>query len=232
MARSTSSGVPGHTELWAPLYPMTYDGNMVAPRTLIKRPGVPALRDPGFAYAYGNSYGGFVGQSFFTPDGAYWFSSGPSQTQNRFTVKVGRADDPTGPTFVLNPEGTSSYGYHPLGDGRLMVEAFRTVPERSDVYAVDPTTGTSRLLGEQGVVLAAGAWRALANLHRVDGRGDLTVIDVETDRATVLAYEFTQAALVERGPASDAVTPGARVVFDFLARFDSPYDGIWVATLP
>jgi hypothetical protein len=219
---------PGHTELWAPLYPMTYDGNMYVPRTLIKRPGQPALEIPVFVYGYGN----LVVQSFFTPDGAYWFSSGPSETQNRFTVEVGSADDPTGPTFVLNPEGTSSYSYHALGDGRLMVEAFRTVPERSDVYAVDPTTGTSRLLGEQGVVLAAGAWRALANLHRVDGRGDLTVIDVETDRATVLAYEFTQAALVERGAASDVVAPGARVVFNFLARFDSPYDGIWVATLP
>lgn len=193
---------------------------------------MPAVEIPGYAYANGTSYANFGGQSFFTRDGAYWFSSGPSQTQNRFTVKVGIADDPTGPTFGLNPEGTSSYGYRPLGDGRLMVEAFRTVPERSDVYAVDPATGTSSLLGEQGVVLAAGASRALANLHRVDGRGDLTVIDVETDRATVLAYEFTQTALVERDAASAAAAPGARVVFNFLARFDSPYDGIWVATLP
>ena len=168
---------PGHTELWAPLYQMTYDATVVAPGTLIKRPGEPALEITGPPTRTGSSYAGAsIGQSFFTPDGAYWFSSGSSQTQNRFTVKVGSADDPTGPTFVLNPEGTSSYSYYPLGDGRLMVEAFRTVPERSDIYAVDPTTGTSRLLGEQGVVLAAGAWRALANLHRVDGRGDLTVI--------------------------------------------------------
>ena len=34
---------PGHTELWAPLYQMTYDGTMDAPRTLIKQPGVPAV---------------------------------------------------------------------------------------------------------------------------------------------------------------------------------------------
>jgi hypothetical protein len=221
---------PGHTELWMQSFDPTRvneDGSWT-PGALIKRPGEPPVAVAISLASFSNPQG----QSFFTSDGQYWFSIVLSKTMNRSTAMVGTADDPTAPPVKLNPEGTATYGYRPLADGRLLIEAFRVAVERSDIYAVDPTTGASRLLGELGAVLAAGDRRVLANLHNVDGRGDLTVIDLETETATTLAREFASAAFVERGTSPDAVAPGARVVYRFQARFDSPYDGIWVAAIP
>jgi hypothetical protein len=81
------------------------------------------------------------------------------------------------------------------------------------------------------MVLAAGQTRLLANLHVNDSRGDLTAVDLATGQPTRLAAEFTMAAAVERAGA-DAVAPGAHVAYQFQARFVSPFDGIWVATIP
>jgi hypothetical protein len=229
---------PGHTELWIQFQPYSQVGpdRSRMHHVLIKKPGQPPLDVPielsGFS-GFGDSGVGPSGsQSSFTPDGKYWFSIGPSQTKYGFTASVGNADDPTAPTVKLNPDGTATDGYRPLADGRLLIEAYRTVQGRSDIYAVDPADGTSRLLGELGMVLAVGDRRVLAIQHDVDGRGDLTSIDVETGRASTLAAEFASVALVERGTGTDVVAPGARVAYQFRARFDSPYDGIWVATLP
>jgi hypothetical protein len=47
----------------------------------------------------------------------------------------------------------------------------------------------------------------------------------------VLAPEFALGALVEPQGA-DRVAPGTHVAYQFQARFASPYDGIWLATIP
>src|SRR5205823_2059439 len=117
--------------------------------------------------------------SYFTRDGRYWFSWKATSGQEKPALRVGLADDPAGPRFDLTPPETMAYRYRQLADGRLLIESFYKVLERSDVYAVDPATGASRLLGEQGGVLEVGNRRVLANLHVVDGFGDLTVIDLD-----------------------------------------------------
>jgi hypothetical protein len=169
-------------------------------------------------------------QTTFTADGRYWF---PTKTPNSpdSVVQVGLADDPMGPRFDLHPAGTTLVQYWELADGRILAPAFSTTATRSNVYVVDPATGQSQVLGEEGAVVAVGQTRLLVNQHILDNEGDLTVFDLGTARSTVLALEFTLAAFVEP-VGEDAVAPGAHVAFQFQARFPSPYDGIWLATVP
>jgi hypothetical protein len=212
---------PGHTEVWFPTsqYPQT--------TTLIKKPGAPAVEIPGSAFTYGDESTGQA--SFFTRDGTYWFSS-RGMPSERPIVQVGSADNPTGARFDLAPTG-NTFGYRRLADGRLLVSSFTADFLRNDLYAVDPATGESQLLGEQGFVVAVGHTRLLASLHVNDSRGDLTAIGLASGRATVLAQEFAMAAFVER-QGTDSVAPGAQVAFQFQARVGSPFDGIWLATVP
>src|SRR6185437_16971505 len=51
-----------------------------------------------------------LGASSFTADGRHWFSAVYDQA-NRSRVFVGPADDPTAPTFPVNPAGTGSGQY-------------------------------------------------------------------------------------------------------------------------
>jgi hypothetical protein len=51
--------------------------------------------------------------------------------------------------------------------------------------------------------------------------------------ATPLAREFVGSGYVQvRLGDPDAARPGAPIVFQFRARFASPYDGVWLTTLP
>jgi hypothetical protein len=167
------------------------------------------------------------GSSIFTPDGAFLFSRRPSS--DSYAVQVGSADDPTGPAFAL-PGGNLTQ-YWPLPDGRLLVGTFTSTPELINLYAVDPTTGDTRPLGDEGQVLAVGQSRLVVNQHLIEHEGDLTVIQLASGQATVLAPEFAASAAVEPLGSDDAA-PGAQVAFRFQARFPSPYDGIWLATVP
>ena len=205
---------PGHVELWLP------NDQTGPPATWIKKPGVDPIEVPGIAG---------VGATMFTPDGAYWFSQADA-TGNQPTV-VGSADDPTGPRFVAIPAHMVSGGTWQLPDGRLVLAAWNSTPELDDVYLVDPTTGDSHVVGEQGAVLGVGRTRLLVNQHIIHGGGDLTVFDVATARATVIASEFAMTAVIEPQDADD-VAPGAALAFRFQARFPSPYDGIWLTTVP
>jgi len=222
---------PGHAEVWfqASVY---YPDSPPSAVVWIKAPGKPAItvqRSADGLYDVTRG-GGF--QSVFTSDGAYWFSH-PLSMLGRPGIQIGPADDPNGTSFDFNPRGTYNLAYQPLADGRLLVSAYYTDFQRSDISAVDPATGARQLLGEQGTVLVVGQQRLLANLHMIDGNGDLTAIDLADGHATQLAAEFTYAAFVERQAGDpDAAKPGARVAFQFRARFDSPYDGIWVTALP
>jgi hypothetical protein len=211
---------PGRAEIW--LSGADY-GDGQAPATWIKRPGQPLVTVAPVA-------GGRTG-AIFSADGTYWFSTEVSDVKGRTEIFVGLADDPTAPRVRLNPEGSDSYDVRQVADGRFLVEAFYTTDARSDIYLVDPDTGESRLLGERGNMMTIGPRRLLAQLRSVDGAGDLAVLDFDGGGSTLLATEFAGAALPEpRG--SDLLGPGSRVAFQFRARFASPYDGIWVATLP
>jgi hypothetical protein len=213
---------PRHDELWF------FAGSQLEPAVWIKKPGQPLIGTPGMPYALAND---LSGDSMFTGDGAYWFSSRGVDDDFRPILQVGSADDPQGDRFDLAPEGTQPGGYWQLADGRIVTAAWLRNPDRSDLYAVDPMTGGTTVFGEAGRAVAVGQTRLLAILHVNDLHGDLTAVDAATGRATVLATEFALEAAVERSGA-DRVAPGAHVAFRFQARFDSPYDGIWVTTIP
>jgi hypothetical protein len=212
---------PGHDEIWFP------DGSYSDAKVWIKKPGQPAIMVSAMAISLPNEQGGI---SIFTGDGAYWFSM-RGMIDFRPIMQVGSADDPAGERFDLLPLGTFASEYWQLADGRILAPGAPGGAGRTDIYVVDPTTGASRALGEAGFPLAVGETRLLTNLRINEGRGDLTVIELATGRATVLASEFALGAAVERVGA-DAVAPGAQVAFQFQARFESPFDGIWLTTIP
>jgi len=169
----------------------------------------------------------------FTPDGAYWFSN--TMPYGRDSLwQVGSADDPAGPLFPVTPRGSQPTVYWPLADGRLLAPAWTSNPDRSDVYVVDPRTGDRVVMGEEGSVIAVGGTRFLMIQRVNEYEGDLTSIALATGQSTMLAPEFTLGAFVQP-PATDGgdpVAPGAQVVFQYQARYPSPYDGIWVAAVP
>jgi hypothetical protein len=169
----------------------------------------------------------------FTPDGAHWFfTASPPYANDTPLVQVGAADDPTGPGFVVNPGATSIFGVWSLADGRLLTALYTDFAPRSDVFALDLQTGESVQLAERGRVAAVGDTRFVGMFHfDPNYRGDLTTVELDNGRQTILAPEFAVTAFVEPQGA-DLVPPGARVVYQFQARTDSPYDGIWVVTSP
>jgi hypothetical protein len=215
---------PGHEEAWF------WGGSYSNPTVSIKKPGAPPIVIPTLAYGLSDNDRG--GTSMFTRDGAYWFSSRATPDQVPI-VQVGSADDPLGTRFDLLPIGARAFlsGYWRLADGRILTMAQHKNWPRDDVYAVDPANGDSRALGEAGFVMAVGQTRALALLHINDNRGDLTAIDLADGHGTVLAPEFTLGAAAE-AVGGDKVAPGAHLVYQFQARFESPYDGIWLTTVP
>jgi hypothetical protein len=213
---------PGHTEMWVP-------NDQSGPSTTwILRPGQDPAEVPGIAASLSNLQANGPG-SMFTPDGVYWFSQADALSNQG--LLVGRADDPAGPRFQLTPPHALEDGYWPLPDGRLVVKAWTKTPELEGIYVVDPATGDTRVMGEEGVLLGVGRTRLLANQHVLHGEGDLTVFDLGTGQGTTMAAEFGMAAVVQP-QGDDAVPPGAPMAFRFQARFPSPYDGIWLTTVP
>jgi hypothetical protein len=213
---------PGHDEVWIQ---QPRDGQQAGP-TLIKRPGASLGATP---VAAADDSVGLI--SWFTRDGRHWFSRGPQMGRNVQTF-VGDADDPAAPRYPLNAEGTEIWLYAQRSDGRLLIEVTYASAYRMDIFIIDPTNGAARLLGTGGRLLTWGERRAVANLRYNNESGDLTVIDIDSGESTVLAAEFAQDAVVEPSADGRPVEPGARVVFHFRARFESPFDGIWVTTLP
>lgn len=217
---------PGHTELWIPNDQSGPQGG--SSTTWIEQPGQDPVQVPGIAANLSNLQTNGPG-SMFTPDGAYWFSQAdPMSNQG---LLVGRADDPAGARFQLTPPHMLQDGYWPLPDGRLVVKAWTKTPELEGIYVVDPATGDTRIMGEEGVLLGVGRTRLLVNQHVLHGEGDLTVFDLATGQATPMAAEFAMGSVVQP-MGDDAVAPGAPMAFRFQARFPSPYDGIWLTTVP
>jgi hypothetical protein len=171
-------------------------------------------------------------QNVFTADGAHWFFTSSSFPTNTPLIEVGSADDPTGPGVPVNPEGTSLGGGWLLADGRLLTSVYTESQPRSDVFAVDLDTGESVQLAERGRIAAVGKTRFVGMFHfDPNYRGDLTTVELDSGRQTILAPEFAVTAFVEPQE-DDLVPPGAGIVYQFQARTDSPYDGIWVVNSP
>ena len=126
-----------------------------------------------------------------------------------------------------------------MRDGRWLVGVSATDYQRQDISIVDPVTRTSRAIASGGHLVALSQTRALAILNWESTRqaGDLTLIDLATAEQTVLAENVYEVA-VDPGttayvPATtERLSPGTRFGFLMRSRLDSPYDGLWVATLP
>lgn len=211
---------PGHDEAWF----FTFSSQQ--PSLSIRRPGGFAVDLPVLPTVLADDR---WFDSIFTADGAWWFSS-PFPQGTSGDVLVGSADDPLGPRFQVAPPATVLSVYSLLADGRILVPTWTSSPDRNNLYAVDPRTGDTSVLGEQGLLLAVGQTRLLVNQHVVEHEGDLTVVQLAGGQ-TVLAPEFTVAA-VTQPVGADRVAPGAPLAFSFVARFPSDYDGVWLTTVP
>ena len=174
--------------------------------------------------------------SFFTRDGSYVFSRRPGRPGTPGAAQIGSADDPTGPRVDVIAAGSSLLGYWLVADGRLVTAARYSInSNRGELRVINPapTRGESRILATEATALAVGQRRVLATVHGVDGFGDLRVIDLDSGASTLFGTEFVGMAFSEpREPGPELVTPGSHVAFQFEGRFASPYDGIWVATVP
>jgi len=214
---------PGHTEVW--LRTTNWDGQA----TFIKEPGKPLREVPAIvaAYAAGEN------TTIFNRDGSRFYLVAPPDGATPPTVFAGDADDPSGTRLPLNPPGTRFSQHRELTDGRLVIEAFYVGGDRNDIYLVDPRDGATRLLGKDGGVVATGATRIIAMTHRVDQAGDLEVIQLDGGGAVPLAKEFARTPYLQPPLGDeDPTRPGTKIVYQFRARFPSPYDGFWLTDLP
>jgi hypothetical protein len=203
---------PGHGQLWGS------EGGEGALSVWVVTPGNPPITVEGVAL------------SGFSEDGAYWFGISDF-TSSTPALTVGLADDPTGARFPYNPPGTALEGQWGLPDGRLLLSADVNNVQRADAIVVDPRTGDRRVLAERGEVAAVGQTRFIGMYHFETGRGDLTAVELDSGKATILAPEFTVTAFAEP-QGTDLVAPGTRLLYQFQARTPSPWDGIWLTNCP
>jgi hypothetical protein len=223
---------PGHDEIW--LYAYTDP-----PRFAIWKPGASYLVQEGDLAQVYQSLDGRM--SMFTRDGRHWFSYEHVMVGNlaMALLYVGSADDVTAPRMLLHPQGTVVSALWETSDGRLLVGASTLDYKRQDIYLVDADARTSRAIASGGHLVAIGRTRVLALLNWELSRltGDLTLIDLATGEATVLAQDV-YAVAVDPGKSADVpldadrLAPGTRVAFLTRNRLASPYDGLWVASLP
>jgi hypothetical protein len=212
---------PGKSELWIPL-----DGYPEAFAVWRMGEGIKMLNKDVFLQL-----------GMFTPDGKYWFST--NYQGHLWTEYVGSTENLEAPLLPLNPPGTSLSNLWQTGDGRFLVGASTTEWDRQDLTLIDPDTGVTQAIGNNGHLVAVSATRALALLNWEPARstGDLTLIDLTTGAQTLLAQDV-YAATLDPGTSADTSkpfdhpAPGARVAFLCRNRLESPYDGLWMAELP
>lgn len=175
------------------------------------------------------------GQWPFTADGRFLLTHSTAAQTDKPTIILRAADDPGTELLTLNPAGTGVQDVRQLPDGRLIVSDWITDGNRADIYLVDGDAGTMTPLGHGGNVVATGATRILARLDWLTGggSGDLSLIDLATG-ATTLVAENVHAVAVEApaSPGADPLAPGTRIAFISRNRVASPYDGLWIASLP
>jgi len=212
---------PGHDELWGTCF--SQDGTGIeAFFIVVKKPGQPLVTIPS-AYL-----------SRFTPDGAYWISPSRSLDDVIAEEVIGLADDPTGPRRPLVPKANSLVDVWPTGDGRVLVTSETDPNDQFHQYyaqVVDPNGGGTEFVGQRGYFAAVGTTHALGLFDVSFERGDLKSFDFATGKTTLLAPEFARAAVTDQA-AGDNYSPGARIVYQFQARFPSPWDGLWLTPSP
>lgn len=214
--------VPAASVAWRPhrnqLWAWTYD-NAEQEVISIVTPGSPTVTVTGTRF------------EGFSDSGTYWFSTVTSPNKSEQALDVGVADDPMGPRFHCNPPETFLIDRAELPDGRVLGSFYGKDVQRADVITVDPRTGERHVLAEAGRIAALGQTRFMGMFRFQEGRGDLTAVNLETGRSTVLAPEFTVTAFAEP-QGQDLLAPGARIIYQFQARSASPYDGIWLVNAP
>src|SRR3954465_2606408 len=214
---------PRHDEAWIVTFA----------RVIVWRPGIGFTEVPAARVAFPGLIDA-SGPSPFTSDGDRFFAYGPegNDPSTQFVrIYLASADDPRGPRLRLNGPGTALNEVRSLAEGQLLIRTWTTLPERGDILVVDPRLGTIRPIATGGTVTAVGAGRALALLRIVEraGSGDLTLLDLATGAHTLLAENVTSVAL---DPGPNPVAPGAPIAFIVRNRLASPYDGLWLGTLP
>lgn len=171
----------------------------------------------------------------FTPDGRFVITTPAPQHADDPPVMVRDADAPAVPLLTLNPPGTTLADVRQLPDGRLVVSDAIADLSRGDLYVVDPSAGTMQAIGHGGRLVATGQTRVLALLDWEAGgsSGSLSLIDLATGTTTVLA-QAVHAVSIEAPPTAggDRLGPGTRVAYLSQNRVSSPYDGLWVTSLP
>lgn len=213
---------PGHDEIWSSSYDENQPGLAGASLTIVT-PGQPSVTVPG---VYPNG---------FDQTGTYWLSRSTPPDQLVSSDLVGLADDPTGPRYHAVPEGSSLELCQITADGRLVVGSYTSVDDFriTDYQIVDPRNGATNTLALRGFLSALGNTRLLGIFHYTFERGDLTSVDFATGHQTIVAGEFAMAAIADTGPSdADPFAPGASVVYQFRARYDSPWSGLWLTTVP
>jgi len=240
-APSASLGVesqwrPGHDELWFALGPYAaYFGVWAAG---VSPSSYTSVVDKGslstFPWADGR-------KSTFTSDGAFVVLVEHRLKDNVgiTTFSIGPADNLAAPRTVLNPEGFDLKSLWETTDGRVLAGVGEWNSDRQDILLVDPSNGSSRLVGAGGHVVTVGKTRMLALLNWESARlaGDLMLVDLATGSQTVLAESVYAVALdpasfADVSPDADRLAPGTRVAYLVRDRLESPYDGLWVARLP
>jgi hypothetical protein len=164
----------------------------------------------------------------FTSDGRYWLYTNRTRTEAR------APDDPAAPGYVVNPPGSRLERVDTLADGQLLVQANVATADRFDIFVVDPVAQTSRPIAQGGFVAAIGRTRVLAMLKVVTSAssGDLSIVDLETGATTLLAENAFRFAVEPAAAGADPLAPGLRVLALVRNRISSPYDGVWLSTLP
>ncbi|HEY4188352.1 MAG TPA: hypothetical protein VGP07_24980 [Polyangia bacterium] len=229
---------PGRDELWlvgAPLDPTQSDSSNTAEASFWRwQPGM----DPEMVLTEQLPFSPITSDTTtwpFTPDGRYLLTVPAISQNDKPTVSLRATDDPATELLALNPTGTGVQDVRQLPDGRLIVSDWITDGSHADIYLVDPDARTMRPLGHGGKVVATGATRILALLDWVatGGSGSLSLIDVATGATTLLAENVHTVAVEQPVTAGgDVLAPGTRVAYVARNRVASPYDGLWLTSLP
>jgi hypothetical protein len=219
---------PGTSEVW------TTTNDQYGNSTLwVVTPGSPAVSAPNRSLVPESSPN-TEEYTTFTPDGAYYFFVTFNVDGHPSGIKVADARDPTAAGVTLDTSAMTIGPLWTLPDDRLLASVYTRSDDyqlRGDAVLFDPRTGDSRVLGESGRIAAVGQTRVMGMFHFRENRGDLTVADVDSGSQTVLAPEFAVTAFAQQ-QGTDPLAPGAPIVYQFQARTESPYDGIWLTSCP
>ena len=212
---------PGHDELWLTSFDDSRPGLEGASLT-VWIPGRGASQTVPGVYAEG-----------FSADGRNWFSRGTPPDRLISSDLVGVADQPSGPRYHAVPEGSSLTDANPLGDGRVFVGSYTDPNDfrHTDYLIVDPRNGATDVLGLRGFVAATGNDRLLGIFNYNYERGDLTSVDLATGKRTILVSQFVMEAIAD-AQGADPYPPSTQVFYQFRARLESPWSGLWVTTVP